>query len=267
METEAEVVEPSPLPILAVDIGNSATKLALFEVRSLETRFVLPEPTWVEHLSTFSNPGAKLAEKLPPQARWRVASVHRDAQRRLQRWVTENRPVDSYVNFTFSDLPIDVKVDHPEKVGLDRLVAAVGANLLRDSMRPAVVIDAGTALKVDLVSVSGAFEGGVILPGFHMTARALAGGTDALPEVLLEPTADPPPVLGKSTEAAIRSGLFWGAVGAVREIVARYAEKYGPPQVFVTGGDLQRLAPLVGSNARFIPNLVLAGIAVSARNT
>lgn len=172
-EPAAAAVETGPLPLLAVDIGNSATNIAQFEPALLEARFALPEPTWVENLSTFSNPYKNFAAKLPPRARWRVASAHGDSQRRLQRSVTENRPADAYLNFTFREIPIEVRVDYLEKVGLDRIVAAVATNVLRDSMRPAVVIDAGTALKVDLVSVSRAFEGGVILPGFHLTARAL----------------------------------------------------------------------------------------------
>jgi type III pantothenate kinase len=123
-----------------------------------------------------------------------------------------------------------------------------------------VVVDAGSAVTVDLVSGDGAFAGGVILPGFRMSARALSTA-DLLPEVLFQSSSEPPPVLGKNTEGAIQSGLFWGTVGAVREIIERYAENHRRPQVFVTGGDLQRLAPLMSAKAQFVPHLVLSGIA------
>ena len=97
-----------------------------------------------------------------------------------------------------------------------------------------------------------------------MCALALASA-DLLPDVLLSPN-EPPPVLGKNTEAAIRSGLFWGAVGSVREIVARLSAKLDPPpEVIVTGGDLRQLAKHLGSEARYVANLVLAGIAIAAR--
>jgi type III pantothenate kinase len=70
-----------------------------------------------------------------------------------------------------------------------------------------------------------------------MSARALHEFTDLLP--LIEPgeLSAPPPAVGTATDTAMRSGLFWGAVGAVRELVARLgAEAGGRPQVFLTGG-------------------------------
>jgi type III pantothenate kinase len=72
----------------------------------------------------------------------------------------------------------------------------------------------------------------------------------------------PPPVVGRSTDAAIRSGLFWGNIGAVRELVSRLTDRMGrAPQIFVTGGDAQRLAGFIAPDARFVPDLVLQGIA------
>jgi len=248
------------LPLIAVDIGNSSTKLALFNAQATTS---LPEPSWTHSLTTLSELPGDLIAKLPDRARWRIASVHREGERQLAAWVEQHRPQDDYKLLTYRDLPIEVRVDFPDRVGLDRLAAAVGANVLRDPARPAVVIDAGSAVTVDLVSSDGAFEGGVILPGFRMSAKALSSA-DLLPEVLFQSSSDPPPVLGKNTEAAIRSGLFWGTVGAVREIIARYAESHPQPHVFVTGGDLKRLAPLMSAEAEFVPNLVLAGIAVAS---
>ena len=78
---------------------------------------------------------------------------------------------------------------------------------------------------MDLVGADGAFEGGVILPGFRLTAQALAAGTNLLPLASFTGEDQPPPVVGKNTEGAIRSGLFWGAVGAVREVIDTILEK------------------------------------------
>jgi type III pantothenate kinase len=246
-----------PLPLIAVDIGNSSTKLALFSRATPE----LPQPDWVRSLEPAAEIPSDLTALLPQAATWSIASVQRDSQRRLRDWLKEQRPHDAQRLLTFGDLPLAIRVDHPERVGIDRLAAAVAANTLRDPGRPAVVVCAGSAVTINLIAEDGGFEGGAILPGFRMGALALASA-DLLPDVLLSPN-EPPPVLGKNTEAAIRSGLFWGAVGAVREIVERYAEEHRRLQVFVTGGDLQRLAPLVSADALFVPNLVLAGIAVA----
>jgi type III pantothenate kinase len=132
-------------------------------------------------------------------------------------------------------------------------------------------------MTIDLVSPQGTFEGGTILAGFRMCAEALAAAADLLPLALLEPQNSPPMLPGKNTEAAIRAGLFWGAVGAAREMIARYAELYPDPEVFVSGGDLTRLAPLLQGSShqpaavkqhsvQFIPHLVLMGIALASRN-
>jgi type III pantothenate kinase len=256
-----------PFPLITVDIGNSATKVALYSrAGGPGERLVLrglPQSAWMESINTTAPLlSSELAERLPERAAWRVASVQRESEQQLAAWVQTHRPQDDYRVLTYADLPIEVRVDFPERVGMDRLAAAVGANVLREPKRPAVVVCAGSAVTVNLLGPDGAFEGGAILPGFRMSARALAGA-DLLPEVLLQSASEPPPVLGKNTEAAIRSGLYWGAVGAVREIIERYAELYRRPHVFVTGGDLQRLAPLVSADAEFVPHLVLAGIAVA----
>jgi type III pantothenate kinase len=181
----------------------------------------------------------------------------------LKRWIAESRPADTVQELIHSDFPIAIRTLAPERVGLDRLAAALAANRLRQPAALAIVIDAGSAITVDLVSADGAFEGGVILPGFRMAAEALYGA-DLLPLALLEPNEQPPPALGRDTHSAIRSGLFWGAVGAVRELVSRIsAELATPPEVFVTGGDLRQLAHYVPA-AQFVPNLVLSGIALAA---
>jgi type III pantothenate kinase len=98
-----------------------------------------------------------------------------------------------------------------------------------------------------------------------MSAEALYGA-DQLPLAMLEAEAAPPAVVGKHTEAAIRSGLFWGAVGGVREIVTRMTSQIGQqPQIFVTGGDLRPLAAELGGDAQFVANMAMAGIAVAAK--
>jgi type III pantothenate kinase len=249
----------SSLPLIAVDIGNSATKIAIFT----QTSAGLPEPEWVRLLEPTEAIPSDLVAMLPDAATWSAASVQRESEQRLARWVNEQRPRDRYRLLSYRDFSLPVRVDQPERVGVDRLAAATAANVLREPGRPAAVVCAGSAVTINLVAEDGGFEGGAILPGFRMGARALASA-DLLPDVLYQSPTRPPPVLGKNTEAAIRGGLFWGAVGAVREIVERYAEEHRRLQVFVTGGDLQRLAPLVSAEAQFVPNLVLAGIAVAS---
>jgi type III pantothenate kinase len=264
----------NPPTLIAVDIGNSSTKLGWFGGGSAgaspsqgASPSELPQPVSTSDFPTGRTPPDGLLERLSAEpVRWRVASVQREGQRVLAKWVETHRPQDDFRVLAHTDLPLTVRVDFPERVGVDRLAAAVAANAIRQPGRPAIVVDAGSAVTVDVVACDGAFEGGVILAGFRMQAEALFGNADLLPLAILAPHDEPPPVLGKNTEAAIRSGLFWGAVGAVRELVERMsAELTEPPHVFVTGGDLKRLAPLVGGDAVFVPNMVLAGLAIATQ--
>ena len=261
-------------PLIAVDIGNSSTKLGWFHDWSI-AKGKLPVPERVWDCATAQPLPEDIVRVLPAEpAKWRVASVQREGQRQLSEWALLNRPRDDFRILTYRDLPLEVRVDFPDRVGLDRLAAAVAARFLASGGRkppdtsagkPAIVVDAGTAITVDLVSADGAFEGGVILPGFRLTAQALAGGTNLLPLATFTGDDHPPPVVGKHTEGAIRSGLFWGAVGAVREVIERMsADLNQQPHVFVTGGDLRHLAPLVSPHSRFVPNMVLSGIAIAS---
>jgi type III pantothenate kinase len=259
--------------LIAVDIGNSSTKIGWFEAAADSPTTALPILAATRSFVTNQPLPADLAAGLPTErCRWHIASVHREGTRLLTEWVKSQRSTDEVHLLSNRDLPIATDVEFPDRVGLDRLAAAVAANVIREPDRPAIVIDAGSAITVDLVTAAGAFSGGVILPGFKLSAQALASGTDLLPLALLEPSAEPPPVLGKNTPAAIKSGLFWGAVGAVREIVARMVADLAsqasggrqPPEIFVTGGDLRQLATHIGGGAKFVPNMVLCGIAVAA---
>lgn len=202
---------------------------------------------------------------VPATAAWRVASVHRPSEKRLAAWVRQAHPDASYRNLTAADLPIAVCVEQPARVGMDRLAAAVAVNQLRDPRSPAIIVDAGTAITVDLVDHHGDFLGGAILPGLRLVSQALAAKTDQLPQVDPHFHRSVPNALGTSTEGAIRSGLFWGSVGAIRELVERLgALASGTPQVFLTGGDAQRLAPFISKDAVFVPDLVIGGILLAA---
>jgi type III pantothenate kinase len=166
---------------------------------------------------------------------------------------------------TSGDLPLEVALERPDLVGIDRLLDAVAANRLRSPTLPAIVIDLGSAVTVDLVSAEGKFLGGAIAPGIGMSARALHAFTDLLPLVETADLAEVPPAAGTSTAAAIRSGVFWGGVGAIRELIEQMARGLSQrPEVFLTGGASPAVAEQLGPEALLVPHLTLAGIALAA---
>lgn len=164
-------------------------------------------------------------------------------------------------------LPLQMDVDVPARVGMDRLLNSVAANVLRSPGQPAICIDSGTAITVDVVSADGVFLGGAILPGILLGAKSLHEETTTLPHVnVWELLKHEPPVLGKNTEAAIASGLYWGHLGAVRELVDRYSallQNSSPPLKLLTGGAAVILSPYL-PELQLLPDLSLQGLAVAA---
>jgi type III pantothenate kinase len=251
------------IPLVVVDIGNSRLKFGVFEHPHAEP---LPHPSRAVSLSTDWNADqlAALLVQSPADFAWLISSVNRPAAARLGDWLRQSG-VPNIRQLTPADLPLVAEVAHPDKVGMDRLANAVAVNRLREPGEPAIIISMGSALTVDLVNAKGAFAGGAILPGIAMSARALNEFTDLLPLVEL---TEPPVALGKSTIEAIRSGLYWGALGGVRELVAQLLPDVDAPQIYLTGGAGPLFAGVLAAEsprpAQFVPHLTLGGIALAA---
>lgn len=259
-------------PLIAVDVGNSRIKLGLFD-RAVEIEDVV-EPIRILELPAEGWDAERLAAWLPAGpawAEWWIASVNRPATSHLTDWIVRQGSTPSGHSapvrlLSAADLPLEVRLEHPERVGMDRLAAATAAARLRSPRRGVLIVDSGTAITVDSVAADGAFLGGAILPGMGLAARALHEFTDLLPLVPVGELSAAPPALGTSTVTAIRSGIYWGAVGGVRELVERLSADIVPtPELFLTGAAGPSLARALGTPARIAPHLVLSGIALARR--
>jgi type III pantothenate kinase len=263
--------------LIAVDIGNSRIKLGQFDPPPFSTP--LPAPAHTLEIPLANRDGQFDAAPMEHwceahvkgDAVWRIATVHSGAMalwmgvaKRLARSFGREWSIRVIAN---DEVPLAIDVEFPELVGTDRLMAALAANQLRAPDRAAIVIDMGTAITVDLVTSEGAFAGGAILPGLAMSAQALDDHTDALPCIAVDRWREPPAPLGKATEPAIEAGLFWGAVGATRELIGQYSMDFpSAPDVFISGGGSQLIADMLQRShdrrVLHVPHLVLSGIAL-----
>jgi len=257
--------------LLAIDVGNTRTKFGLFHRADLDNGSQLPEcraavavphgtPLPWQTLREWVTRGDSLAGI--------VAGTNPPAIAELCRqWQAEPWPVPFVVDAGIR-LPIQIDVDFPEKVGLDRLLNAVAANHIRPADTPVVIVDTGTAVTVDYVSATGEFGGGAILPGVDLSALALHQYTALLPRIpAVELMGDVPDPVGRNTRDAIRSGLFWGHVGAIQELVERIGERsLEPPLLLLTGGAAALLAPCLRANAQWESHLPLKGLAVASQS-
>jgi type III pantothenate kinase len=262
-----------PTYLLAVDVGNSRVKAGMFTAGAADALPVCRRA--VSAAVSQSLPWDVLREFVAghgPVAGGVVAGANPAGVSR----VLDDWPDDWPGPFRLSsrtELPLSVLVPAPDRVGIDRLLNAVAVNRVRDANRPAIVVDSGTATTVDLVDADGAFRGGAILPGFELAARSLNQYTALLPLLDLDDLAGTPPNgLGTDTRSALCSGLLWGHVGTVRELVARLsgaARELGSsmePQLILTGGGGSVLRPEFPS-ARYEPYLPLQGLVIAREST
>ena len=157
--------------------------------------------------------------------------------------------------------PINLSVAESSKVGADRILSAAAAySVVEEAV---VVADFGTAVTIDLVDQKGVFVGGVICPGFEISAEALKKNTAQLPKVKVTRPELP---FGKDTTQAIRAGLYYSAIATLQETIRRYAEKIGRwPHTVITGAAAELIKDDCDFIDSYVPNLVVKGIALAYR--
>jgi type III pantothenate kinase len=268
--TAAAAPEPSET-LLVADVGNTRLKLAVIAAGTGEPG---PLPAIGRRQDFLSrefrgdNLDRWLDAAAPGTALLLVASVHDAAAVRLEAAVaaasaTRHRAIRQR-RISHADLPLEVVLDEPHRVGIDRLAGAAAAAAVKPKGRAAILVDCGTATTVDLISPAGGFLGGAILPGPGLMAKALAEGTSRLPEVAALERGVPPAMPGRSTQAAIAAGIGWGMRGAVARLVDEGRRAVGHDAVVILTGGSSGLVRDAIPDALVLPDLVLAGIGLAA---
>ena len=152
--------------------------------------------------------------------------------------------------------PLKSAYDTPETLGADRIANAVGA-WQRFPGRPPLAIDLGTCITYDVVDGSGTYRGGIISPGLRMRARAMHAYSARLPEVV--PSADAP-LLGRSTESSLASGVYHGIRAELVGLVQETAYQHPGLAVVLTGGDAPLFLSALKSGIFADPLLTLRGL-------
>lgn len=159
---------------------------------------------------------------------------------------------------------LKIKYRNPLEVGADRIADAIaGTHLYPD--RNLIIIDFGTATTVEVISRDREYLGGVILAGLRISMEALDARTARLPTVEIV-RIDPKQVVGRSTVESIQSGLYFGTIGMVKELVTRMTDECfnggqddDKPVVLATGG-FSSLFDKSGLFDAVVPDLVLKGL-------
>jgi type III pantothenate kinase len=160
---------------------------------------------------------------------------------------------------------VTTQYSEPWRLGADRLVAAIGAHRLARG-RAVCVIAVGTALTLDLVDDHGRHRGGAIVPAPGLMKDSLLTKTNGIRR-RAQGGSPAGAFFARSTRAAIEQGTRYAAAAVIDRAVAEARKVIGRPSlVLLTGGGAPALRRLIKSRHRFVPDLVLQGLAVLAAN-
>jgi type III pantothenate kinase len=257
---------PSSLPLtneallLGLDVGNTHTVMALWAEEA--------EPLFSFRFNTFKNTTTdELHELIFSFLRTRsieveqiqnivissvVPEILEKTKRLAQSLQTGFLKIDHHAPIHFQ-----IGIPEPAQLGADRIINSEAAVRCYDG--PLVIVDAGTATTFCAIDGDRIYQGGAIAPGFHISNQALFEKASKLTPVEWSVPDSP---IGKTTEAAIQSGLTYGAAGFIDHMVERIKSepRMRGATTVATGGNLGGLFQISESIDHYDPGLTLRGL-------
>jgi type III pantothenate kinase len=245
------------MTFLAIDVGNTRLKWAQYASPQPGAALLAHGAAFLETIDDLAeNDWQKLA---PPSSVLGCVVAGEGVKRRVEEqleiwdvepgWVVSTREACGVVN----------GYDHPNRLGVDRWVAMIGARhrvLAQGRPRPALVVMVGTAVTVDALDAAGRFLGGLILPGFGLMLRALEMGTAGLKAPTGEAVDFP-----TNTSDALMSGGADALAGAVERMARRLRVHTGEePALIMSGGAAVKLAPITELHFETVDTLIFDGL-------
>jgi len=248
--------------ILAVDVGNTETTIALFDGDQIrahwrittnlprtadEYSLLLRSLIDAEGMQQSSINGSAICSVVPPVTQILAASCK------------DLFNADAVFVDARAKLAIRLEVDEPFTVGADRIANTLAAS--RIWKRDAIVVDLGTATTYDCITADNAFIGGIIQPGVKTSAETLFRRTAQLAATEIVP---PKHVIGTRTDECIRSGVLYGAADSIDGLVERIRNEWTgkDPIVIATGGLAKTLQPYCESFDEVDAFLTLKGVQI-----
>ena len=229
---------------LILDIGNSRTKLAVFDGKTKVSSARIDNLDCESFEKTISN---LVFDKVI------ISSV-----RIVPHFVTDilsSQGVFIHILSYKSKLPFEIQYKTPDTLGTDRIAALAGAfNLFPDEN--ILIIDAGTAITYDFL-IKGIYKGGNISPGINIRLKALHNFTDKLPLVSIDEDFNSP---GQTTHDAILSGVINGTIYEINEYIRTFKKEHINNKIILTGGNSEYINTKLNEQIICIPDLVNEGL-------
>ena len=231
---------------LAVDIGNTRTKFAIFEGRE------------ILHSSSLKNEALELSNDLLKNyviSAVIISSVNTEAEEKLQ---LHSLNVPTLMLNHQTALPFRLEYKSPDTLGKDRIAAVAGASAQFPNQNT-LVIDAGTCVTYDFLTAEGGYLGGAISPGVQLRLRAMNSYTSKLPLLHWE-GEERPQTIGNTTITSMLSGVVNGLISEMRGFIDSYEKQYKTLKIVITGGDANFFVKELKNGIFADPNLVLKGL-------
>lgn len=231
----------------AIDIGNSRTKIGIFQGDELVSTHIVDElsKNSIENLLIDYTSVDKIIYSSVKDVKLEIIECLQGFAKTIQ--LTSN-----------SILPFINKYQTPKTLGKDRIAGVAGAVALLPAEN-VLIIDAGTCITFDLVTSKSEYLGGGISPGITMRFSAMNTFTNKLPLVKAN-VHDEADLIGTTTEKSMESGVKNGVLCEVDGIINHYKSRFSALKVVVTGGDYKYFDKYLKNNIFAAPNLVLIGL-------
>lgn len=232
--------------LLAVDVGNTRIKVAVFEKHTVLLQDVFLKEEARKKIENIFKKNPEIKESV-------LSSVGKLADE-----VLDLLKKHSFLNVISSDslFPFENKYATPKTLGVDRMVLASGATLQYPKQNR-LIIDAGTCVTYDFVDANDIYLGGAISPGLRLRYEALHNYTAKLPLLELQ---QPVHYIGNSTTEAIHSGVVNGILNEIDGFINQYRDQYEVLTVILTGGDAEFLAKNIKNSIFANSNFLLESL-------
>jgi type III pantothenate kinase len=243
--------------ILALDIGNTLTHLAVYDGKKIIYLRKFPAHSGLRK-NILKSAVRKFGKNID---RAGVSSVVPGVNKNWRKQITQYFSVEPiFVNHRII-LPISLNIKSPQKLGADRICNATAGYEYFGKKQNVIAVDFGTAITYDVVLRGGNYIGGIISPGIETMAKSLNSYTSKLPKLKSTDFIMPKRIIGKNTVEAIKSGTLYAALASFEGIVDKISKELKTKfKIVITGGHAPQIHSATRLKTVIRENLVLDGI-------